>query len=603
MGLRGIRQKLAAIFLLFSILGCSLVFFGITRINHVSEHAHRVMAERIPLSRAAEEAILSLTQGAATIDRVLLIGRLEEIEKINALEAEFKESVLVFSTFIKAMIWGSETEAFLQSAGGRTLAQWERMGLKGTLVVLEAPFDIQQAAGKADLYFGAFSKYVAKAIAAQKKILNLKNIGAHDEMLLEIQERDRSIEKINRFKVLVDDTLQDVVSGIYAHVGQANEQIGSSRKDAIDTLIGYSVVMFVLALIIGYAFAQSLSKPLIRLKNAATEIAKGAFDTRVEIHSQDELGALADAFNLMVVSLRKAYDDLEKTIRIRTSELSQTNRQLLEEITDREMAELELRAMADKVQEAKEGLEVQVGARTKELESFVRALSHDLKGPVVSLQGMTAMFIQEYGNRIDEKGRHYIQRISSNVDYMDKFIQGMQTLTQIGPQGKSVDRIEIREAIAKVISSFREAFAAKKIQIFIDPKMPLFVFGSLYLIQLFENLIGNAIKFMGDQAHPRIEIGGTETKEWLQFYVKDNGMGIDPAYHQKIFDPFQQLKDVGAEGVGIGLSIITKIIGLSGGKGWVESKKGEGATFFIRIPQAGQTAYRDGSAPIRQQSA
>ena len=85
--------------------------------------------------------------------------------------------------------------------------------------------------------------------------------------------------------------------------------------------------------------------------------------------------------------------------------------------------------------------------------------------------------------------------------------------------------------------------------------------------------------------------------------MKDNGMGIDPAYHQKIFDPFQQLKDVGAEGVGIGLSIITKIIGLSGGKGWVESKKGEGATFFIRIPQAGQTAYSDGSAPIRQQSA
>ena len=112
--------------------------------------------------------------------------------------------------------------------------------------------------------------------------------------------------------------------------------------------------------------------------------------------------------------------------------------------------------MADKVQKAKEDLEMQVAARTKELESFVQALSHDLKAPVVSLQGMTAMFIQESGEQIGERGMHYINRIITNVDYMDQFIQGMQTLTQIGPQGKGVDQIEVREALAKVMNTFRD---------------------------------------------------------------------------------------------------------------------------------------------------
>ncbi len=119
----------------------------------------------------------------------------------------------------------------------------------------------------------------------------------------------------------------------------------------------------------------------------------------------------------------------------------------------------------------------------------------------------------------------------------------------------------------------------------VHPSLPHFTFDAFHITQLFQNLIVNAGKFMGDQPRPRIEIGGSESEEWAEFYVKDNGIGIDPAYHKKIFDPFQQLKEVEAGGVGFGLSIINKIVHLAGGKIWVESQKGEGATFFVRLPK------------------
>jgi signal transduction histidine kinase len=90
---------------------------------------------------------------------------------------------------------------------------------------------------------------------------------------------------------------------------------------------------------------------------------------------------------------------------------------------------------------------------------------------------------------------------------------------------------------------------------------------------------------MGNQPHPRIEIGGRKDGDWSEFYVKDNGIGINPEYHGKIFGMFQRLREVEAEGTGVGLSIVKKIVDMAGGKIWVESQKGKGTTFFVRFPQ------------------
>ena len=245
----------------------------------------------------------------------------------------------------------------------------------------------------------------------------------------------------------------------------------------------------------------------------------------------------------------------------------------------------------ERLSEANENLEKEVKSRTQELEDVVYTMSHDLKTPVVSIQGMGGMFLKYYGERLDEKGKHYIYRIISNTNYMEELIIGLLTLSQVGRKQGETRLAEAREVIKKVLSLHAEQFLERKIEVMIQASLPRFVFNHLLLTQLFENLISNAVKFMGNQSHPRIEIGGRELKEGVEIYVRDNGIGIDPAYHEKVFSIFQRLKDVEADGTGIGLSIVKKIIDLAGGKIWIESKKGEGTTFFFQLPQKKKVSH------------
>lgn len=229
-------------------------------------------------------------------------------------------------------------------------------------------------------------------------------------------------------------------------------------------------------------------------------------------------------------------------------------------------------------------LEEDVKLRTQELESFVYTVSHDLKSPVVSMQGMASLFVETYGAQLEEKGRHYIERIIANTNYMEELILGLLTLSRVGRRPAGLKEAEIRIILQEIIESNKEQFAEKKVEVIVEPSLPPFIFDHLQLTQVFQNLISNAVKYMGSQVHPRIEIGGSAFKEKVEFYVRDNGIGIDPAYHEKIFGIFQRLKDVEADGTGVGLSIVKKIVDLAGGKIWIESKKGEGATFFFQLP-------------------
>jgi signal transduction histidine kinase len=224
--------------------------------------------------------------------------------------------------------------------------------------------------------------------------------------------------------------------------------------------------------------------------------------------------------------------------------------------------------------------------KNRELEAFVYTVSHDLKSPVLSMQGMAVTLLQDYSNKVlDEKGKHYIERIISNAHYMEELIMGLLTLSRVGRNEGEIKRAEIRETLKEILALNNERFREKGIDVVIQPSLPRFVFNHVYLTQIFQNLVTNAAKFMGGQPHPRIEIGGTECKDYIEFYVKDNGIGIDPKDHKKVFGIFQRLKEVEVEGSGVGLAIVKKIVDLVGGKIRIVSEKGKGATFFVQIPR------------------
>lgn len=286
-------------------------------------------------------------------------------------------------------------------------------------------------------------------------------------------------------------------------------------------------------------FMRKILRSVQFLIQGTEKLSRGEYGALVPALSKDELGVLAHSFNRMSEDMATAHEHLENAVKL----------------------------------------------RTQELESVVYTISHDLKSPVISMQGMASIVMEEYGNQLDEKGKYYLQRVIANAHYMEEMIIDLLALSRIGRADHAPKPAEVRAILDKILDLHRERFEKRGIEIIINPGLPQFTFDRTQMTELFQNLITNAAKFMGHQSRPRIEIGGWETGEWVQFYVKDNGIGIDPEYHEKIFGVFQRLKDIEVEGTGVGLSIVKKIVDLAQGKIWVESKKGEGATFFVRFPK------------------
>ena len=219
-------------------------------------------------------------------------------------------------------------------------------------------------------------------------------------------------------------------------------------------------------------------------------------------------------------------------------------------------------------------------AKNAELDSFAYAVSHDLKAPLVTLQGMAGLLLEDCADALGEEGRHYLARMTATVGQMETLILDVLALSRIGREGRATEVVSLDEVMDVVLERLAEPIRARGVTVTRG------TLGEVRAVrtqveQLFTNLVSNAVKYLGDTTAPAVEIGRTEH----EFYVRDNGIGIDPAYHAKIFETFQRLKDVEVEGTGIGLAIVKKIIEAAGGRLRVESAAGAGATFCFTWPQ------------------
>jgi len=222
----------------------------------------------------------------------------------------------------------------------------------------------------------------------------------------------------------------------------------------------------------------------------------------------------------------------------------------------------------------------------RELELIAYTATHDLKNPIVSLHGMASLLFGKYRDALDEKGKYYVNRIITNTTIMGQLITDLGTLFQIQKKREILTLIQPEEIIKEVLSDCNRKIVQMKIEVRLLSPLPTLIFDRVWLKEIFLNLITNAIKFMGDQSSPLIEIGGRRLKESVEFHVRDNGIGIDPRYRDQVFLIFSRLQDVEAEGTGIGLALVKKIVDLGKGTIWFESKKGEGTTFFFRFPRS-----------------
>jgi len=222
-------------------------------------------------------------------------------------------------------------------------------------------------------------------------------------------------------------------------------------------------------------------------------------------------------------------------------------------------------------------------SKNAELDTFVYSVSHDLKAPLVTIQGMAGLLLEEYRAQVPEGAARYLGRIQANAQQMEQLILDLLALSRIGREGRAATAVNVGEVLDDVVAELAGRIRERAIQV-VRGELPTVWGIRTQVDQVLSNLVGNAVKYLGDTPEGRVEVGAIDRGTFVECYVRDNGIGIDPAYHERIFEVFQRLKDVNVEGTGVGLAIVKRIIQTHGGRIWVESAKGQGATFRFTWP-------------------
>ena len=233
-------------------------------------------------------------------------------------------------------------------------------------------------------------------------------------------------------------------------------------------------------------------------------------------------------------------------------------------------------------------------ARNAELDAFAYTASHDLKAPLVSIEGMADVLHEQGADALDRAERQVVQRIAANVQRMKRLIADLLAFSRVGREAHDLTAIPLLAVVDAVIDEF--AVAVRERGITVTRPAPATVWGTqTHVEQVFRNLIDNAVRAVRDTTVPVIEIFAVDHGATVECAVRDNGTGIDPADHARMFEMFLRLDDR-IEGTGVGLALVKKIVELNGGRVWVESAKGRGATFSFTWPTAPAPATRAPSA-------
>lgn len=218
----------------------------------------------------------------------------------------------------------------------------------------------------------------------------------------------------------------------------------------------------------------------------------------------------------------------------------------------------------------------------QELKNFAYTVSHDLKAPLRAIKTLASWISSDYLDKLNENGREQIELLLTRVDQMNNLINGVLQYSRLGCIKEKRSQVNLNQLVSEVIDMVA---LQDNIVITVEDRLPAVKCEETRIMQVFQNLLSNAVKYM-DKPEGKIRVSCVEETDFWRFGVADNGSGIKEKYFEKIFQIFQTLSpDNGFESSGVGLAVVKKIVELYGGKIWVESKIGEGSTFFFTLPK------------------
>ena len=221
-----------------------------------------------------------------------------------------------------------------------------------------------------------------------------------------------------------------------------------------------------------------------------------------------------------------------------------------------------------------------------ELEHTLRAVAHDLRSPLVALLGFSRLLHDDFADLLGEKGLRFLHRIEQAGRTMESLIQHLLEVSRIGQCEPRKTLVDPRDVLQRITSELKPRLERSGTRLQWIPEAPLIHCEWTHLYQVLSNLVGNALEHMGPAAEPSITVEFASEEREHRVSVRDNGRGIAPEHHERIFEIFQSVGSQERRGTGVGLAIVKKIAETYGGRAWVESRPGEGATFHVTFPGA-----------------
>lgn len=238
-----------------------------------------------------------------------------------------------------------------------------------------------------------------------------------------------------------------------------------------------------------------------------------------------------------------------------------------------------------RVEAEREKLIEELESRNSELERFTYTISHDLKAPLITIRGFLGFLEKDALGGNTERLEHDVRRISEATDKMQRLLNELLELSRIGRMMNPPEEIPFGEIVREALELVRGQVEARRVRVQVAADLPTVYGDRVRLVEVLQNLLDNAIKFMGSQTEPRIDVGcrPSDGNSAPVLFVRDNGIGVAPQFHERIFGLFNKL-DPHSEGTGVGLALVKRIVEFHGGKIWVESEGNDkGATFCFII--------------------
>jgi signal transduction histidine kinase len=308
------------------------------------------------------------------------------------------------------------------------------------------------------------------------------------------------------------------------------------------------LLLLIGATVLASNLSRRITRPLTRLTAAATSVAQGKTSEPLRIERSDEIGQLSSAFNTMAANVEDARRALEEKVAQRTAQLQERN---------------------------------------DELEAFAHSISHDLRAPLRAMHGFSQALLADFGPSLDPVAADYASRIAAASHRMDTLIQDLLAYSRVSRTEVVLAPVDLGRVTRDAIAQLEADIDAGHARIMVHEPLPAVLAHRPILEQVVANLVANGLKFVERNRTPEIHVRAEQYPGWVRLWVEDNGIGIEPEFHQRIFSVFERLHRSGEfAGTGIGLAIVRKGAERMGGRVGVESTPGRGSRFWIELQQA-----------------